>query len=1677
MPGENDNLFEQKKDIQLNKQVRIASDHHAGALKQKNRNLYDKSAIRKDNQEIDELLTGNLNAEERFNLEVIKGRNMSSLLVLEEKTTGDSKQMKKVKKSLVAIETAVNEEKLGIPVTVEDVERIIGLYESAILACKEYMLDKDPSYATGKERLSLVRQNMVRLHKEEEAFLTAKELMRSGYLNGEVNQPRALMVQAKIYGLTTGNNLPEGVEARRELPDEDKLKDAGFEASMLYRVFSGKEMPSDLINRLSKSKKEKERNFGHELIMFFANVRSSLSDFRKGKVAAKVFLIGKTILSVQQNAFGQLTIRSGGMELPLDRHTGIIADMLSQDLIRNEELYGKKQADEVIRDVIRDINEAKNGTEKRQILTDFLVKRTRYAVTDFTNFPTTELAYMIRSLFAGKKIYLVDSVPGDDWVLSENDLVFSKDHGALINAMESRELLRSTQEEKNREKVQEKVEVKKKEAKKKDEKKPEEQAKQQEDQAPEWDEREKKIVNLLGDVLFSYDTWTADEKRQDPGKRMQLALAKNAEALSYIIADMFATGDMNLKLVNGMLDKMPLFMMQPKEAETFRKTVTQALTDAALKIKSMVDAKIQEMLGPAPDSFFGAIKYNSMKFLVSTAATAHLMHADKLVQGLEIKDDDGNVTVKLDGMKDLIMSLEGDELSALADAEKSIDQGVAATSDMIQQSVSMYSGELFKEGEKRAEAPLPNPNAPGLTKEERKEKKKELYEEGNRRLTNMVKDSLTSGESGQGLFTKIVFDKYFKSVDTIDQRSMLASMIRNAKPVGKLKDENEKDIEKDEKEARQAYNEKVKAKSIGNYIGGLLKGAGPLFQKMMQGLPLEGLPVELQDAVKDMKSKLSPIPEEIVEAQLYNMVQRSHGQVKKITVVKPLGAASVGQTFLCRLTRADGNEEEVAIKLLKPDVTNRMMREKQLMIRCARDTDIEARRKENEKRAAEGRKLLPEIKKNEKGGMQVTYEGQLERIQEELDLTIEARNVELGKIYDKTEKRNDDKVASMKVNTLIAPTTNSMVLEKAPGETVDALLERVKTETRQLKDLYKIKYVDGMDEDARKYVEDKLRKNNGEAYYNNMTILTEHQNIPTDSEYYAKLQPEVIAEKLTALLAELKMKKKYLDVYARKWTEEGLFEEGFYHGDPHDGNIMISDDKLTVIDFGNCTKLTKEQQGHVTRMMAAASVGDMELFRSGLHSLLKPEFEDLYQQKRDALGKEIKNVFKMGDQRSAGARIMVALLKAQELGLEVPSAVYNFSQGQMRLQNALANMNNQIEETEETLKEFTEIDSESNSFNLAADFMRKPRENYRKMGDFPGYMSQLEHAYGHEAIRYTMDKDELTDLLITQYDGFKGDFVDSLSKQAGKKESILHDFDNLVEARRNLPAEIADMAGQTMTSGFDTAFGSVNKIVDSDLRARILEKVIPNEITDDWVAEIKKEIREKCDRMQTVAESFREVSELRSTVTERKEGKWEPTKEEKEQFEAACRRFIDSYAPAHAEMAEGNKDFMQRFNNWSEPENTDQMRPEIEKYFTTYPEGKEEFFAAYDGYLDAYRKAYGEFYRKEKKFYLRSDEEKTELLKKKKQPNAKEKEDLDKAKQLLKRRYHEVMHARINKRWKISQQAADKKKVDFLDVMSDVLDEKLKKLVWRMGFFRSIGMNFKLKKQNAELKELGLSKD
>jgi tRNA A-37 threonylcarbamoyl transferase component Bud32 len=272
--------------------------------------------------------------------------------------------------------------------------------------------------------------------------------------------------------------------------------------------------------------------------------------------------------------------------------------------------------------------------------------------------------------------------------------------------------------------------------------------------------------------------------------------------------------------------------------------------------------------------------------------------------------------------------------------------------------------------------------------------------------------------------------------------------------------------------------------------------------------------------------------------------------------------------------------------------------------------------------------------------MKATYLGQLSRIEEELDLTIEARNVVKGEIYD-----GDEGISSMKLDSTVGASVNSMVLEKAPGTTLD----------RYVKDL--------RDKNATRFAE-----------------LEEQKERMKDAEAVAKVREELVAD-----LAQLIKRQKFMATLSDKWVTEGIFGKGFYHGDLHAGNIMINDDGVTLIDFGNATSLSEDQQLNVTRMVGAAAAGHVAGFMEGLKSLIKPEFKEIFDENGKNLSAELKKIFSLGDPNSAGQRIAVALLKVQEAGVEVPSAIFNFSQCQLRLQNAVEDMNTLIEEMKHQL--------------------------------------------------------------------------------------------------------------------------------------------------------------------------------------------------------------------------------------------------------------------------------------------------------------------------------------------------------------------------------------------------------
>ena len=535
------------------------------------------------------------------------------------------------------------------------------------------------------------------------------------------------------------------------------------------------------------------------------------------------------------------------------------------------------------------------------------------------------------------------------------------------------------------------------------------------------------------------------------------------------------------------------------------------------------------------------------------------------------------------------------------------------------------------------------------------------------KLQDIISDSVKGGKRGQSLFMKNVMKTYFKSVSAMDQRSMLAGALRNCNPIEKLTDEQ-----------IQNLSDEQKLTYMSEFVGGMFKGAGPLFQKMLQGLPVQSLPLGLRKAVEDTQDSLASIPEPIIQAHIQSIVDRSNGKITTIEILKSLGAASVGQAFLCKIYGPGFRSKNVVIKLLRPDVRNRMMREKDIMLKAARMTDEEG-------------KLQIEIdmmrEKGQIGGMEATYLGNLQRMEEELDLTIEAENCKNGQVYNKPVKDADtgrvktNLCDSMKMSTLVEPTSDTLMLEMAGTKTVKQFMNDMRTERERLVWPY-CKKIKEKDKNGKETGKEVLKINADGSY-----------ELRDDLTYYEKAELRKVTDKLLVLADEQDKKTKALAQLAEKWVTEGVFEKGFYHGDLHAGNIMISKIGVTVIDFGNATVLNTKQQGHVTRMMTAAAQGDVENFRHNFHQLLENTPEEVYQEKREELTLVFKDILTTGSKDNAAERIAVALIKAQEMGLELPPVIANFSSCQMRLQNTLTDMNNSLKCTRKICKQMLKLEN------------------------------------------------------------------------------------------------------------------------------------------------------------------------------------------------------------------------------------------------------------------------------------------------------------------------------------------------------------------------------------------------
>ncbi len=341
---------------------------------------------------------------------------------------------------------------------------------------------------------------------------------------------------------------------------------------------------------------------------------------------------------------------------------------------------------------------------------------------------------------------------------------------------------------------------------------------------------------------------------------------------------------------------------------------------------------------------------------------------------------------------------------------------------------------------------------------------------------------------------------YFKSIDPRDRRMMIASSLRYA--------ETDKGA-----------------------LGAFLKGAGPILQKFIQGLPADFKAPELGTAIEDMKSRLAPICDEYVKARLQKIVDDSKSSAKPIAHIKMekvFGCATVGETMLCSVTYADKTTAKVVLKMQRPEAKNRALRE--------RDVFLEALR--------------------EFPGLRGNVRGQLDQIMTELDFRREAQNIKTCMPIYGTGNLAEKHVTMNTVVPGFGGSSDVLALTLAEGASVDRFLNDM---TQEIKPL----------------LNELFRTNeHGDLVFSGDNAVFSCGKCVDPWRHLG-----VYREKVRAVLAKLAECYALLQEYGYAWMQEVCFgNEGVAQYDPHLGNFIFkpaSDGKpacLTSVDYGNVGK-------------------------------------------------------------------------------------------------------------------------------------------------------------------------------------------------------------------------------------------------------------------------------------------------------------------------------------------------------------------------------------------------------------------------------------------------------------------------------------------------------------------------
>ncbi len=214
-----------------------------------------------------------------------------------------------------------------------------------------------------------------------------------------------------------------------------------------------------------------------------------------------------------------------------------------------------------------------------------------------------------------------------------------------------------------------------------------------------------------------------------------------------------------------------------------------------------------------------------------------------------------------------------------------------------------------------------------------------------------------------------------------------------------------------------------------------------------------------------------------------------------------------------------------------------------------------------------------------------------------------------------------------------------------------------------------------------------------------------------------------------------------------------IMEDGFFHADPHPGNVCIRDGKIVWIDMGMMGRFSPHDQAQIQKAIRGVAVQDVSAVVEAVMSV--GEFKDKPNQKQ--LYSDVNNWLIRYGNASFGTMNMGSVLQdlaeiMRENRMGMPASLTMLVRGLTTIEGVMAEIAPDISLIQVAAVRLAE--SRRENFDLKKALRENGKDLYQALHKgikIPSYIADLLHSYTHGQTRINLDLHSTDDLNRTLY--------------------------------------------------------------------------------------------------------------------------------------------------------------------------------------------------------------------------------------------------------------------------------------------------------------------------------------